>query len=383
MSEVRHDWLSDRWVIFAPSRSERPDEYESVLRESRSSMEQLAFNQDARRACPFCCGHESETPPSVLQYGCEDANQRDWRVRVVPNKFPAVIPVPTLPPFEIESELRPNSSRADHESDRMRSILFHRQPMLGAHEVIIETPEHLASVTQLSIPHLAMVLQAFQHRLQHWRSHPTLQYAVVFKNCGADAGASLFHTHSQLIATSFVPPEITRLCHRMENFRQEFHQCFQCTVLREEVDQQQRVVEHHSDFVSYCPYASTLPYTLVLAPREHQSQFENLGGADLDAFASMLHRHLRALEALLPQQSYNFVLHTSPFHDHWNRSFHWRLEIFPRLTKLAGFEWGSNCSINPVIPEIAAEKFRRTLQELGLAGNLSHANPISHAVKVR
>ncbi len=279
MSEIRHDWLADRWVIFAPERSGRPDEYES----SNSDYDV----RESRLRCPFCPGNESETPqPLFVIPACPTKESpSDWRVRVVPNKYPALETVESNPDEELSLQDIIGRTHAhsgpDHEHQttsnplriekgtlgKLESLLFHRRTLVGAHEVIIETPEHHKDLSQLSEDQLRMVVEAYRQRLGYWQVNPSLQYAVVFKNVGADAGASLVHPHSQLIATSFVPPDIARLCHRMNHFLNEQDECYGCVVARMEKQKKERVVLESDSFLAYCPFAASLPFSITITPK--------------------------------------------------------------------------------------------------------------------
>ena len=374
MSEIRHDWLADRWVIFAPERSGRPDEYEA----SRADYE----IRESRLRCPFCPGNENETPQPLFVIPSRPSKDSpsEWRVRVVPNKYPALETIEYSSEFNVSLQeiLERSFTVADREDpnespsergkgpcDKLESLLFHRRTLIGAHEVIIEAPEHHQELSQLSEEQLRMVIEAYRQRLAYWQCNPTLQYAVVFKNVGADAGASLVHPHSQLIATSFVPPDIARLCHRMNHFLDEQEECYGCVVARMEKQKKERVVLESDSFIAYCPYAASLPFSIAITPKTHQHSFALLSDEGCAEFAKVLRSILRANASIHPKTAYNFVLHTSPFHQHWEACYHWRLEIFPRLTKVAGFEWGSNCFINTVYPELAAKQLRNSLDLQG------------------
>ncbi len=212
MSETRYDWLTDRWVIFAPHRSKRPDDFVS----------NLVLPDPSSIGCPFCMGHELQTPSEVLVLPSISQSHGDWLVRVVPNKYPALETLGDDCPSVIEKAnshwlQRYRTSKVDSDGEEWlpmpsisESVFFDRRPLRGAHEVIVESPTHATSLTQLSETHVRLVFEAFRRRLMYWRSHEAIRYAVAFKNRGPEAGASLSHTHSQLIATDFVPPDVER-----------------------------------------------------------------------------------------------------------------------------------------------------------------------------
>jgi len=365
-SEMRHDWLTDRWVIVAPQRTSRPLDFVH-------QPVQVVSDKD----CPFCIGHENQTPESVACFHeqPEDANTGNWRVRVVPNKFPAVhgtsandadlnsgyVAAELQQEFhEATGALWSGTSNAAEEdlNDSLSGYLFRRRGLSGGHEVIIEGPEHCQSLSQLDRPTTRLVFHAYRDRLHYWLVQRELAYAVVFKNVGHQAGASLVHSHSQLIATDILPTDVARVASRMEAYLEQKGQCLVCSTLREELEQAVRIVEMTSDFVAFCPFASRLPSMVTIAPRQHQSQFELLEDSMLDQLSWLVHRLVRRLEHCYPEAAYNYVIYTAPRGHQGSTWFHWRIELFPRLSTLAGFEWGSECFINPQTPEAAAHLLR-------------------------
>lgn len=397
MNETRYDWLTDRWVIFAPSREERPDQFRLGARAAPSG----AID------CPFCAGFEHETPNPTLVLPEFDSDAtthnrkqphsysapRPWIVRVVPNKYPAVPRF--FDPESLPQDLQANScseacadfgshSSGSHSSGShgpnshsskastrpsprtstatlKSSPIFRKRNPRGGHEVIIESPSHVDSITALSVEHIEMVMEAYRRRLVYWRAQSDMMYAVVFKNFGSDAGASLFHSHSQLISLDFVPRDIERIQERLAQYLREFGRCYLCEMVEEEIQREERVLLATEHFVAICPFASRLPFSFTILPRKHRAAFEDITAEELHDLASVTRRTLRALEAEKPSASYNLVLQTSPFQSHQTEASHWRLRVIPRLSKVAGFEWGSDCFINTVTPELAAAVLREHL----------------------
>ncbi len=350
-SELRHDWLADRWVIVAPQRSERPEDFSHVVSVLSDSSH-----------CPFCSGHEIETPRPVASYNCMNSNG-GWQVRVVPNKFPAVNrgTYRLDQPQQLSSlapHLVPHKSDANNAEGYAPIDLYARRELTGGHEVIIESPLHLQSLSQLDRETVGLVFRAYRDRLAYWRQERNSAYAVVFKNVGYDAGASLAHTHSQLIATDILPTEVNRHIQRMEQFVNTEGTCLFCRMIADEVEQGQRIVEQSANYVAFCPFASRLPSMVNILPRVHSSTFESLDNASLCELSWLTHRIIRRIECCYPKAAYNFVIHTAPVDYQDSQAFHWRMELFPRLTKVAGFEWGSDCYINPIAPEKAANSLR-------------------------
>ncbi|MCA9190826.1 MAG: DUF4921 family protein [Planctomycetales bacterium] len=348
-TEMRHDWLLDRWVIMAPERTSRPDDFE------RKSVKVVQQVED----CPFCQGHEYETPSALAEYSVAKSSGT-WQVRVVPNKFPAVRANAAFVQ-SASCDLLSDCVMGDGVEMTSEIDLFQKRNLSGGHEVIVESPRHLSSMTQLDREAMYLVFEAYRDRLARWLEHDDAEYAVVFKNVGPDAGASLIHTHSQLIATDVLPTDIARSTARMQLFYEREGECLFCRTIQDEVQLQNRVVECTDDFLVYCPFASRLPSLVTIVPRTHQSQFEMLDGAPLEHLAWLTHRTIRRIEKCFPEAAYNLVIHTSPRFLKGSSIFHWRIELFPRITKIAGFEWGSDCFINPIPPEIAAPRLRHIL----------------------
>ncbi len=349
-SEMRHDWLADRWVIIAPQRTCRPNDFVSRPPDA-------VDNPD----CPFCLGHEAHTPEAVACYGKKRAtNSANWSVRVVPNKFPAVNAAFQRAGVLASGESEPPVQGTEFSAagDLEAIDLFRKHLLTGAHEVIVECPTHLQSISQLDRETMQLVFTAYRDRLHFWLDQQELAYAVVFKNVGMDAGASLYHSHSQLIATDLIPTDVERAVQRMAMFVEKQSQCLFCRMAEDELEQGVRIVEHTPDFIAFCPFASRLPSMVTIIPKRHQSAFQLLEHVELEQLSWLTHRLVRRLERCYPDAAYNFIIHTAPFHYRDSNCFHWRLELFPRITKVAGFEWGSDCYINPLSPEHAAKALR-------------------------
>lgn len=350
-SETRLDPMTGSWTIFAPLRTERPDDFVD---------QQPAIKTDVE--CPFCKGNEATTPPAVwtakipetvrlLDSHLECIND-DWSVRVVPNKFPAV--------DQSESGPTDASDGRERSSNRRESQFFRREPINGGHEVIIESNRHVHSLTQLDMAEIELVFKAYQDRLKHYRDVDGIRYTSIFKNVGRSAGASLTHSHSQLVATDRLPRGIENLCERMRRHRAETGCCLRCDLIRAERKAKERVIACDETMIAFCPFASHLPMLVRVTSVGHQSCFEDLRGHELESVARMVYRVISWLEKIRPGTAYNYCLNTRPpgFNDPTD-SFHWSMDIFPRMTMVAGFEWSSGCMINPMLPESAAAMFRR------------------------
>jgi UDPglucose--hexose-1-phosphate uridylyltransferase len=330
MPQLRKDPLSDRWVIFAEGREGRPNEFERGGRR-RPNLR-----------CPFCAGHEADTPPAIAAYYAPSAkhgdNGRMWSVRVVPNKYPALL--------------------SHGRTDPMRRGLYEGCDAVGAHEVIVESPRHVASLSQLTREESRMMMLAYRDRIRALQQACDFKYALVFKNVGPGAGASLEHTHSQIVATPMVPGEVQRELIAAEQLYEDDGQCFFCRVLADEQAHHQRMVAESDRFLAICPFASRMPYEMWVLPRLHASHFECQERDELAELADFLQQIIRKLESLHGHLAYNYFIHTAPFDTIPLRHYHWHIEIFPRLTTTAGFEWGAGYYINPVLPEQAAAILR-------------------------
>lgn len=328
MPELRKDPIVGRWVIISTERARRP----LPLRLERSEEE--------AGPCPFCEGSESETPREILSYRAHASgpDERGWRVRVVPNKFPAL---------QIEGDLQ---KRGEGIYDKMNGI--------GAHEVIIECPHHETNLAYLSVDTIREVLWVYHDRLVDLKKDPRLVYGMVFKNVGAVAGASLEHTHSQLIVTPIVPINVWEEMSGSLEFFNYRGRCIYCDMIHQEISSEKRVVLDSANFISFVPYASRFPFEMWILPKNHASHYENIQKKEVDELGLVLKTLLLKLDVGLDQPAYNYIIHTAPFDTQPLPHYHWHIEIIPRLTRVAGFEWGTGFYINPVPPEQAAAFLR-------------------------
>jgi UDPglucose--hexose-1-phosphate uridylyltransferase len=325
MSELRKDPILGRWVIIAHERAKRPHDFKVEVPPS-----------DAHEVCPFCEGHEDKTPPEILAYRDPGsrANGPGWRTRVVANRFPALT---------IEGHL---NKRGDGIYDVMEGI--------GAHEVIIESPAHHKSIASLPPERIREVVWVYRDRLLDLKRDHRLVHGMLFKNVGAAGGASLEHTHSQLIVTPIVPVSVWEEMTGALEFYNYRGRCIYCDIVSQELAGEKRVVYDSSCFTAICPFASRFPFETWIVPKTHSSHFENIPRPAVDDLGHVLHQVLNKLERALDNPAYNYIIHTAPFDHGEMPHYHWHIEVIPRLTKIAGFEWGSGFYINPVPPESAA-----------------------------
>jgi UDPglucose--hexose-1-phosphate uridylyltransferase len=206
---------------------------------------------------------------------------------------------------------------------------------------------------------LQEVFWAYRQRLVELKRDPRLKFAIIFKNLGAAAGASLEHAHSQLIVTPMVPHNAREELLGAEASHRRTGQCVYCAMIRQELAAGVRIVADLPGFVAFCPFASRVPLETWILPKEHASHYEEIEGSDLRKLAAALKQTLARIESVLDQPAYNYLIHTAPFDTRGLAHYHWHIEVIPSLTKMAGFEWGSGFYINPVTPEEAAARLRQ------------------------
>ena len=327
MPELRKDPVVGRWVIISTERARRPTD----------------FHRDPVRAhgdrCVFCEGNEDKTPPEILAgRGDSPPNGPGWSFRVVPNKFPAL---------RIEGDLEPTGEG-----------LFDRMNGVGAHEVVIETPNHHGSLATMSVDEVADVLVAFRDRLSDLKKDPRFEYVLVFKNHGEAAGASLEHPHSQLIATPIIPIMVTEELEGSARYWKKKERCVWCDIIHQERRERRRVILERDGFIAIAPFAPRFPFESWILPIKHRSAFEELEVDETRHLAALLVEFFRRLSTTLNEPPFNFMLHTAPLRETGLEYFHWHLEVIPKLANVAGFEWGSGFFINPMPPETAAAALR-------------------------
>ena len=333
MSELRWDPLKLHWVIIATERGRRPRDFH------------VEPNDAEMTSCPFCYGNEDKTPPEIFAIRPSGpANSPNWKVRVIPNKYPVL---------RIEGEIK---SRGYGLYDVMTGI--------GAHEVIIETPQHEKGLADLSVAEITDVLIAYRTRFIDLRRDNRFRYMVLFKNHGVRAGATIAHSHSQLIAVPLTPPVAATELKICRDFYAGKERCIFCDLIDFELASGDRVVKEFPDFLTVTPYASCFPFELRLYPKRHSHDFALMDDGQLAELAVAMKDMLSRLKTVLADPPYNFILHTAPPQqqrlgkpEYWGSleyDYHWHIELVPRLTQIAGFEWGTGFYINPTSPEDAA-----------------------------
>ena len=329
MPELRKDPIIGRWVIISTERGQRPSDWSGEKNDKSGGF------------CPFCPGNEDKTPPEIFSFRQKstEPNSSGWDLRVVSNKFPAL---------QIEGELK---RRGKGVYDLMNGI--------GAHEVIIESPDHYREFNDYTIDQIEMILLAYQSRILDLKKDSRFKYILIFKNQGRAAGSSLEHSHSQLIATPIVPKNVLEELAGAKRHFDIKERCIFCDIIRQENESDERVVALTENYISITPFAARFPYEVWILPRSHSSHFENLDRQKYRELAGLMKDILSRLSKALDAPPYNFIIHSAPIQNGDMEEYHWHIEIIPKLTKVAGFEWGSGFYINPTPPETACAHLRK------------------------
>ncbi|ONN27690.1 galactose-1-phosphate uridylyltransferase [Thermosipho affectus] len=328
MPEYRKDPVVRRWVIIATERAKRPHDFSVPKEEKKDGF------------CPFDYGNEHTTPPEVLAFRPDDSepNSPGWWVRVVPNKFPAVNP--------------------NIEVQKYGHGMYDAMTGFGYHEVIIETPDHNSTFALYDDKQAQEVVWAYVKRYNEIEKDERIKYILIFRNHGALGGASLPHPHSQIIAIPSIPKRVLEEMNGSKDYYDYKERCVFCDMISQEKIENRRIIEENEHFIAFAPYASRFPFEIWIIPKEHAHNFGAISEEQIPTFARILRNSLYRIYKVLDNPPYNFVIHTSPTYEEGKIYYHWHVEIMPRLTRVAGFEWGSGFYINPVPPEDAAKYLR-------------------------
>jgi len=340
MPELRKDPVIGRWVIIATERAKRPDEFA------------LPVEGPPEGECPFCEGSEKLTPPEIfaVRLTSTERNLPGWQVRVIPSIRPFL---------RIEGDL-----------DRRGKGLYDLMSSIGAHEVIVETPGHIGNMADLSSEQIAKVIATYIGRIKDLERDERFKYVLVFKNYGwAAGGGRLKHSRSQLIATPANPKRVKEELVGARRYFDYHERCIFCDLIRQELEQKERLILDLDGFVAISPFAARFPFEVWILPKEHSCDFVRLKPELYTHLGKMMKIILSKLKKGLSDPPYNYVIHTAPFRrqklGYWKTiefDYHWHIEIMPRLTRVAGFEWGTGFYICPIQPERAAQ-FLRGVEE--------------------
>lgn len=327
MSDIRYDRLHDTYVLIAPERLHRPD------------TQKYDRAQKNHTVCPFCEGNESMTPKEIFALRPNEtlANQAGWKTRVVPNLYKAV------------------AIEAPHK--------FHESRYwdgFGAHEVIIDTPEHKTSMVQWSNEERIDWLKTLRQRVGDLRRDSRLKHISLFKNEGGDAGSTMAHSHTQLIALPLIPKDIhLSHTHASEYFHHHNHALLE-SILEEEEQCGERIIASMGEFSAYCPYASSFAFEVIISSKKYIGHIDTISDADLEDLAALLGDVVDRLADQLDELTFNLAISTPPLSDEGGvcEAHRLSLRILPRLYRLGGFEISSGMMINPLSPEYAAKLLR-------------------------
>jgi UDPglucose--hexose-1-phosphate uridylyltransferase len=280
------------------------------------------------------------TPPEIYARRANGSgpNAPGWDIRVVPNKFPAL--------------------RVEGHLDRAHEGMFDRMSGIGAHEVIIETPDHAKNLATMVEGEIVQVLDAYRERVVDLKRDQRFRYIIVFKNHGGAAGATLEHGHSQLIALPIVPDFVREEVEGARRHYAEKERCVFCDMIRQELTDRRRLIVDTPDIVALAPWASRVPFEMLLVPRQHGARFEEAPRHEYESLARVLRSVVRRMNRALESPPFNLIVHSSPFTEDTRPFYHWHVELMPKLGRVAGFEWGTGFFINPTSPEEAAQVLR-------------------------
>lgn len=319
MSELRRNPFTGEWTLYAENRQHRPYEFQWSSPQYKGDL-----------ICPFCPGEEKRTPEPLYQSGPDGA----WEIRVFPNMYPAI----------------------NQQCEEVEKEVFYEQVVAaGVHELLIDTPEHTQTIDTFSREHLEQVLAVLQQCYAEIRKQPNIAYVQIFKNCGAQAGMSIQHSHWQLIGMPLIPERIRK----MTVLGMKDQECQYCKMLAYEKQHKSRIVTENEDFIALTPYASRFPYEVWIFPQVHQCAFAALDAKARGSLADLLHQLLPQIAHLRGDTSYNICVMDGGK----EQDFHWHLQILPRIGGFAGFECATECYINTTFPEEAAKQYQTLLNK--------------------
>jgi UDPglucose--hexose-1-phosphate uridylyltransferase len=343
-NELRKDYLLDRWVVIATERARRPTDFTKPKKENNSTQTNI---------CPLCPGNEHMTPPAILVYlnsngsvvkdrDTDTLRHKNWLLRCIPNLYPA---------------FAPPKQTAD-ETEIMKSDDFGLA--VGHHEVLVESPVHDAHIADAELSQLTHVINGYIDRLRELSSKGYVKYVSIFRNHGAEAGASLTHAHSQLIAMPFVPTLVEEEIAASMEFQSKNNRCFFCDLIERETNSP-RFITENEHFTVFAPYASINPLEFWILPKKHQANLLDLTATEKEKLAQMMKTMFKALKDLVNDPPYNYGFHNS-INKEDQDCYHWHLEVYPKLAVWAGFEKSTGTYINTVPPESAAAELRNTVR---------------------
>ncbi len=323
MSQLRKDILTGEWVIFASNRREKPYQFKRKTISNESALEEN---------CPFCPGNETQTPEKIYQNGDDGS----WDIRVFRNMYPAV----------------------DTESfEQCYENFYPSQAGIGIHEVVVDTPDHSFDLCGFSKEHMLKVLKTLQFRFNKLKEEDFINYIQIFKNNGPEAGASIAHSHWQIMGVSVVPQVQEKVFLKLENYEKKHGKCIICEILKHEKTEEKRIIYETNEFVAFVPYAAKFSFEIWVVPKNHISSYSDFDEKLLDDLGETLKVLLNKVKKIRKGICFNLCFQDEPKNTS-KGIFHWHLRILPRIGAPAGFEFATGSYINPMLPEEAAEKLR-------------------------
>ena len=329
MPEIRQDPTTKEWVILASNRVKRPRDF--IKKQQERSLPPY------EPSCPFCRGNEYLSSEEILRYPAEEGS--GWRVRVITNKYPALVP-------------------QGNTQQREEVGFFSKMNGVGTHDVIVETPVHNRFIPLMEDHEVEELLMVYRERYNQLSRDPKVKLITIFKNHGEAAGTSLIHPHSQLVATPIVSAELRRQFEVATAHYDDTGRCLYQDIIDHELKVGRRIVMDTEEFVVFHPFASRMPFETWIMPKKGQASFGNIPTKDLASLAQVLRITLLKLYLSLNDPDFNYVIHTAPVGDETKDYYLWHIRIVPRLTSIAGFEIGSGMYINAAFPEETAEFIR-------------------------
>ena len=332
MPELRRDLISHKWVITG---TQNEEEFLSSLN---------LKPKDVNGECFFCEGNETKTLPEIYSIRKFDThpNTPGWQVRVVPSKSAV---------FKIEGDV-----------GKVGRGIYDLMNNIGAHELIIESPQHVKNICDLPVEQILLVLKVYQTRLRDLNNDERLRYALIFKNQRPQSPYRYGHTHSQLAALPLTPKAIKDELTSAKNYFSYKERCLFCDIVHQEQKDKNRIVEENPDYISFVPFAAKFPFELSIMPKRHNADYRLESESSLKNLAQILKESLSKIAKTLSDPPLNYILHTIPYMrpkpDYWktiNSDFHWHIEVYPQISEITGFELGSGCHIEPLLPEICAK----------------------------
>ncbi len=349
MSELRQDPTTRGWVIMATERRRRPHEFDKPLSSMEARKNMPLYMSD----CPFCAGNEYLSTNEIRSYRTYGTypNAKGWWVRVIPNKYAALSPDAGE---AVPARLPEAQHFADYFYPRTANI-FRSKPGIGSHEVIVDTPVHNENFPFFSDKQIQEVFLMYRDRYLDLHKNPRFKFIIIFKNYGANAGTSIYHSHSQIIATPVIPLALRNNISQALFYYDDIGRCIFCDMLQAEIADGRRIIFKTDDFIAFYPFASENQFETWIMPVKHESCFGLTSVDKTKALGILVKKILKGIYNALGDPDYNFMIYNPPVVDEKEEYYHWSFRIVPRLTMKAGFELGTGMSINTALPEETAE----------------------------